>query len=112
MALQLVLASPTASDRTLDSRLLRRVQQQAREGPADADWAPLGERLARVAGSHARPVAAQVYGDSPTQRRRGQSGSGVHLERLERLLASTVERCSGGHVPDCPVIDMLDGVAP
>jgi len=34
------------------------------------------------------------------------------LERLERLLASTVERCSGGHVPDCPVIDMLDGVAP
>lgn len=30
------------------------------------------------------------------------------LERLERLLASTVERCSGGHVPDCPVIDMLD----
>ncbi|TCJ40828.1 helix-turn-helix domain-containing protein [Parafrankia sp. BMG5.11] len=34
------------------------------------------------------------------------------LERLERLLASTVERCSGGHVPDCPVIDMLDGVSP
>ena len=30
------------------------------------------------------------------------------LARLERLLASTVERCSGGHVPDCPVIDMLD----
>lgn len=30
------------------------------------------------------------------------------LARLERLLASTVERCSGGHVPDCPVIDMLE----
>lgn len=30
------------------------------------------------------------------------------LARLERLLASTIERCSGGHVPDCPVIDMLD----
>ena len=30
------------------------------------------------------------------------------LARLERLLATTVERCSGGHVPDCPVIDMLD----
>lgn len=33
------------------------------------------------------------------------------LARLERLLASTVERCSGGHVPDCPVIDMLDSPA-
>lgn len=32
----------------------------------------------------------------------------ANLARLERLLASTVERCSGGHVPDCPVIDMLD----
>ena len=30
------------------------------------------------------------------------------LARLERLLASTVERCSGGHVPNCPVIEMLD----
>jgi MerR family mercuric resistance operon transcriptional regulator len=30
------------------------------------------------------------------------------LARLEHLLATTVERCSGGHVPDCPVIDMLD----
>ena len=33
------------------------------------------------------------------------------LARLERLLASTVERCSGGHVPDCPVIDMLEAEA-
>ena len=33
------------------------------------------------------------------------------LARLERLLASTVERCSGGHVPDCPVIDMLESGA-
>jgi MerR family mercuric resistance operon transcriptional regulator len=31
------------------------------------------------------------------------------LAKLERLLASTVERCSGGHVPDCAVIDMLEG---
>jgi len=30
------------------------------------------------------------------------------LARLEHLLATTVERCSGGHVPNCPVIDMLD----
>jgi MerR family transcriptional regulator, mercuric resistance operon regulatory protein len=34
------------------------------------------------------------------------------LARLERLLATTVERCSGGHVPECPVIDMLEGTAP
>lgn len=33
------------------------------------------------------------------------------LARIERLLASTVERCSGGHVPDCPVIDMLENAA-
>ena len=33
------------------------------------------------------------------------------LARLEQLLASTVERCSGGHVPDCPVIDMLESSA-
>ncbi|MCA1652635.1 MAG: helix-turn-helix domain-containing protein [Sphingomicrobium sp.] len=30
------------------------------------------------------------------------------LARLERLLASTVEHCSGGHVPECAVIDMLE----
>lgn len=34
------------------------------------------------------------------------------LARLERLLASTVERCSGGHVPDCAVIDMLETTKP
>lgn len=33
------------------------------------------------------------------------------LARLERLLTSTVERCSGGHVPDCPIIDMLESTA-
>ena len=31
------------------------------------------------------------------------------LAEIEGLLASTVEQCSGGHVPDCPVIDMLEG---
>jgi MerR family transcriptional regulator, mercuric resistance operon regulatory protein len=30
------------------------------------------------------------------------------LAKLEHLLTSTVERCSGGHVPECAVIDMLD----
>ena len=31
------------------------------------------------------------------------------LARLERLLAATIERCSGEQAPDCAVIDMLEG---
>jgi MerR family mercuric resistance operon transcriptional regulator len=38
-------------------------------------------------------------------------GKIADLARLERLLASTVERCSGGHVPECAVIDMLENSA-
>ena len=34
------------------------------------------------------------------------------LVRLERHLAATVEQCSGGHVPDCAVIDMLETARP
>jgi MerR family transcriptional regulator, mercuric resistance operon regulatory protein len=30
------------------------------------------------------------------------------LEKLERLLARTVARCSGKTAPDCPVLDILD----
>src|SRR5689334_15791972 len=30
------------------------------------------------------------------------------LQKLERLLASTVAQCSGRSEPDCPVIDILD----
>jgi MerR family transcriptional regulator, mercuric resistance operon regulatory protein len=30
------------------------------------------------------------------------------LRKLERLLATTVAKCSGKKVPDCPVIDILD----
>lgn len=30
------------------------------------------------------------------------------LKRLERLLATTVARCSGRTAPDCPVLDVLD----
>jgi len=30
------------------------------------------------------------------------------LKRLERLLASTVSKCSGRTAPDCPVLDILD----
>nr|WP_314441975.1 helix-turn-helix domain-containing protein [uncultured Sphingomonas sp.] len=30
------------------------------------------------------------------------------LARLEGLLASTIDRCSGDHVPHCPVIDMIE----
>lgn len=33
------------------------------------------------------------------------------LAKIELLLAATVERCSGGHVPECPVIDMLEGTS-
>jgi len=33
------------------------------------------------------------------------------LAEIEHLLASTVERCSGGHVPDCPVIDMIEDMS-
>jgi MerR family mercuric resistance operon transcriptional regulator len=31
------------------------------------------------------------------------------LRKLERLLAKTVVQCSGQTVPDCPVLDILDG---
>lgn len=30
------------------------------------------------------------------------------LTKLERLLRKTVAQCSGGEVPDCPVLDILD----
>ncbi len=30
------------------------------------------------------------------------------LRKLERLLASTIAKCSGRKAPDCPVIDILD----
>ena len=28
---------------------------------------------------------------------------------IERLLASTVQQCSGGNAPNCPVIDLIEG---
>ena len=30
------------------------------------------------------------------------------LKKLERLLASTIAKCSGRKAPECPVIDILD----
>jgi MerR family transcriptional regulator, mercuric resistance operon regulatory protein len=30
------------------------------------------------------------------------------LRKLERLLAKTINRCSGSPTPDCPVVDILD----
>src|SRR4051794_27641677 len=30
------------------------------------------------------------------------------LKKLERLLATTVARCSGKAAPDCPILDILD----
>lgn len=35
-------------------------------------------------------------------------GKLADLARLEKLLASTIERCSGEHAPSCPVIDMIE----
>ena len=31
------------------------------------------------------------------------------LAKLQRILAKTISRCSGRRVPDCPVLDILDG---
>lgn len=31
------------------------------------------------------------------------------LAQIERLLALTIERCSGDHAPQCAVIDMIEG---
>ena len=33
------------------------------------------------------------------------------LARLEQLLASTIDRCSGDHAPHCAVIDMIEDEA-
>ena len=30
------------------------------------------------------------------------------LVRLEKLLATTIDRCSGDHAPDCAVIDLIE----
>lgn len=30
------------------------------------------------------------------------------LARLEKLLASTIDRCSGGHAPGCAIIEMIE----
>ena len=34
------------------------------------------------------------------------------LAQLERLLANTIDHCSGGAVPECAIIDMLDDAPP
>jgi MerR family mercuric resistance operon transcriptional regulator len=47
-----------------------------------------------------REVAAHHLDDIRTKLR--------DLKKLERLLASTVSRCSGRIAPDCPVLDILD----
>lgn len=36
----------------------------------------------------------------------------VDLAQLERLLASTIDHCSGGAAPDCAVIDMIEHASP
>lgn len=57
-------------------------------GPADAPCAEVKE----IASHHLREIRAKI----------------ADLRKLERLLASTIAKCSGGKAPDCPVIDILD----
>lgn len=33
----------------------------------------------------------------------------VDLQRMERTLQATADRCSGGNTPDCPIIEALNG---
>ena len=49
-------------------------------------------RVQRIAGAHLADVQARLS----------------DLARLERILADTVARCSGGVATACPVLDMLD----
>src|SRR5262245_57647610 len=45
-----------------------------------------------IASHHLKDVRAKIF----------------DLTKLERLLAKTIARCSGGKAPGCPVLDMLD----
>jgi MerR family mercuric resistance operon transcriptional regulator len=49
---------------------------------------------------HVRDIAAHHLDDIRAKLR--------DLEKLERLLATTIRRCSGRTAPDCPVLDILD----
>ncbi|WP_018409473.1 MerR family transcriptional regulator [Methylocystis rosea] len=58
--------------------------------------------------SHASCVQAQEIAQAHLDDVRAKLAD---LAKLERILAGTVARCSGGPVPSCPVLDMLDAGA-
>jgi len=57
-------------------------------GPGKASCAEVRE----IASHHLDSISAKI----------------ADLKKLELLLASTIAKCSGRKVPDCPVIDILD----
>ena len=57
-------------------------------GPGKASCAEVRE----IAAHHLEDIRAKI----------------VDLRKLEHLLATTIAKCSGKKVPDCPVIDILD----
>jgi MerR family mercuric resistance operon transcriptional regulator len=57
-------------------------------GPGKASCAEVKE----IAALHLQDIRAKI----------------VDLRKLERLLATTIAKCSGKKAPDCPVIDILD----
>ena len=61
-------------------------------GPGRASCAEVRE----IAAHHLQQVRAKI----------------ADLARLERLLSSTIEQCSGEVVPECPVIDMIESPQP
>ena len=61
-------------------------------GPGRASCAEVRE----IAAHHLQQVRAKI----------------ADLARLERVLSSTIEQCSGEVVPECPVIDMIESPQP
>ena len=57
-------------------------------GPGKASCAEVKE----IAAHHLNDIRAKI----------------ADLKKLERLLASTIAKCSGRKVPECPVVDILD----
>lgn len=57
-------------------------------GPADACC----DEVREIASKHLQTVRSKM----------------ADLARLEKLLASTIDRCSGDHAPHCAIIDMIE----
>jgi len=61
------------------------------EGPGNASCAEVRE----IASVHLDSIRTKI----------------ADLKRLERVLASTIAKCTGDRVPDCPIIDLLTSPA-